>query len=484
MHRLHREVIDLSVRISSNAPVFYSATGLFGLAHQSIVDVDTYEGTGVLRSFGKIKQLFRTCWITMSDHAGTHIDAVYHINAHGDTIDRMPLGTLCGEAVVLDYTDKRPVRYDPFAPQGRRITGGDWVTVESLEKAAERVGGIRKGDIVLIRTDAYKKLPSWEYCHRIVPFRIEALKWLLNQGIRVIGLDQPSIDIPPDYGYVHEHMRQTEWWHFENMANLDKLPTSRFKLVCYPLKLKGGSGSPVRALAVLDETGEDVHGKVYDLSYMIPEKPIRQSWTKQWRSTIVSWNDIHDTRVQETKQLFFSDHVQTHVDSPANFNPKGKCIDEISPEFFLERDAILIDLSHKRPGEFITREDLEREEIGPDDVPILYTGISKMFSQMENHITGFPPHSNYIVPLSVEAVEYLVKEKKIGLFGVDEDEIDADQNLWPAHNLQKRYDFCIIENLKLFPSVLELPKRFKISAIPLALEGATASPVRAVAIVK
>jgi kynurenine formamidase len=77
-----------------------------------------------------------------------------------------------------------------------------------------------------------------------------------------------------------------------------------------------------------------------------------------------------------------------------------------------------------------------------------------------------------------------VKEKGVKIFGVDEDEIDTDQNLWPAHNLQKKYDFYIIENLKLFPAVLELPKRFKLTALPLAIDGGTASPVRAVAIVK
>jgi kynurenine formamidase len=479
------EVIDLSLKISNNAPVFYAATGLFGLAHQCIYDADTYEGTGILRTYGRVKELFRTCMVAMSDHSGTHVDAVYHINAHGDTIDRMALTTLCGEAVVLDFSDKKPVAYDPFKPPGSRITGGDWVTVESLERATEKAGGVGEGDIVLVRTDATRKLPSWEYCHRIVPFRVEAVKWLLGKGVRVIGLDQISIDIPPDYAYTHEYLRQAEWWHFENMANLDRLPAGRFRLVCYPLKLQGGSGSPVRALAVLNEGGgADGQGKVYDLSYTITERPFHQSWSKQWRSTIVSWNDIHDTRIQETKQLLFSDHVQTHVDAPANFNPKGRCIDEIPPEFFLERNAILIDLSHKRPGEFITREDIRGEEIGPDDVPVFYTGISKMFSQMEENITGFPPFSSYIVPFSADAVEFLVKEKGVRIFGVDQDEIDADQNLWPAHNLQKNYDFCIIENLKLFPAVLDLPKRFKISAVPLAIEGATASPVRAVAVVR
>lgn len=480
-----RQVIDLSMKVSNNFPVFYGATGLWGLAHMSVVDVDTYEGTGILRTYGRIKELYRTCHVTMCDHSSTHIDAVYHINAHGDTIDRMPLGTLCGEAVILDHSDKKYLKYDPFKPPGERIIGGDWVTVESLKKAEEKVGGIKEGNIVFIRTDAYKKLPSWEYCHCVVPMKIEALKWLLEKGVRVIGVDQATIDIAPDYLYPHHYLREAEWFHFENMTNLDKVPANRFRFVSYPLKIEGGSASPLRALAIIGDEGGGYSGsKLYDLSYMIPEKPIRQSWTKQWRSTIVSWHDIHYTRLQETKQLFFSDHVQTHVDAPANFNPKGKCIDEIPPEFFLERDAVLIDLSHKKPGEFITKNDLVREEIKPDEVPIIYTGISKMFTQMEKPFTGFPPYSDYIVPLSVDAVEYLVKEKGVKIFGVDEDEIDIDQNLWPAHNLQKKYEFFIIENLKLFPTVLELPKRFKLSTIPLSIDRGTASPVRAVAIVK
>jgi kynurenine formamidase len=480
-----RHVIDLSQKISTNLPVFYSATGLSGLAHQFVITADTYEGTGILRTYGRIKELYRTCFISMSDHASTHIDAVYHINAHGDTIDRMPLDTLCGEAVILDYCDKKPITYDPLRPLGDRIIGGDWITVESLEQAAKKVGGIKEGDIVLIRTDGYKKIPSWEYCHSIVPLRVEGLKWLLNQGIKVIGIDQPSIDIPPDYPHVHNTFRETNWFHFENLANLDKIPVSRFRMVCYPLKWEGGSGSPVRVLAVIGEVKEkQSHNKLYDLSYMIPEKPVRQGWTKQWRSIIVSWDDIHDTRIQETKQLCFSDHVQTHVDAPAHFDPKGKCIDQISPQFFLERDVVLIDLSHKKPGESITKQDLAEMEIRPDDVPIIYTGISKMFSQMEKHIIGFPPYSDYIVPFSVEAVEYLVKEKGVKMFGIDEDEIDADQNMWPAHNLQKKYEFCIIENLKLFPAVLELPKRFRLTVIPLSIDGGTASPVRAVASVE
>jgi len=243
---MSKQVIDLSIKIANDTPVFYGATGLWGLAHQSVVNCDTYEGTGILRTYGKIKELYRTCNVSMCDHSSTHVDAVYHINAHGDTIDRLPLGTLCGEAVILDHSDKKPMQYDPFKPKGEGIIGGDWVTVESCEKAAEKAGGIKEGDIVLIRTDAHKKLPSWEYCHSYVPLRVEALKWILDHGVKVIGVDQATIDVAPDYLEPHLYLRQAEWFHFENMANLNKVPTSRFRLVAHPLKWENGSASSNR----------------------------------------------------------------------------------------------------------------------------------------------------------------------------------------------------------------------------------------------
>jgi kynurenine formamidase len=248
-----RKVIDLSSKVASGIPVFYSATGLWGLAHTVVSDFDTYEGTAMLKTHGKVEKLYRTRIVTMCDHGSTHVDAVYHINAHGDTIDRVPVDRLCGEGVLLDYHEKKPPGYDPFKPAGQRVLQGDWITVESLEKAAEKVGGIKKGNVVLFRTDASKKLPSWEYCHNVIPFRIEAIKWLLDHGVTVLGVDQASIDIAPDYLYPHEYLREAEFFHFENLTNLDKIPKPRFRFVAYPLKWEDGSASPVRCLAIVEE---------------------------------------------------------------------------------------------------------------------------------------------------------------------------------------------------------------------------------------
>jgi kynurenine formamidase len=68
------------------------------------------------------------------------------------------------------------------------------------------------------------------------------------------------------------------------------------------------------------------------------------------------------------------------------------------------------------------------------------------------------------------------------VFGVDQEEIDTDATNWPAHRLMVGREFYVIENLNLWPAVLDLPARFRIMAAPLPIAGGTAAPTRAVAI--
>lgn len=69
------------------------------------------------------------------------------------------------------------------------------------------------------------------------------------------------------------------------------------------------------------------------------------------------------------------------------------------------------------------------------------------------------------------------------VIGVDEDEIDRDHQLWPAHMVMRQREFYIIENLALWPAVVDLPPRFTFYGVPYAIKGATASPIRALAAV-
>lgn len=221
--------------------------------------------------------------------------------------------------------------------------------------------------------------------------------------------------------------------------------------------------------------------KFIDLSHEIPAEFSRAAQFKGYRSAIISWHKISETKAQETKLLLFSDQVSTHIDAPAHFNPNGKSIDQMPPELVFEVAAIVLDLSYKKKRENITPSDLEAAaekdgvEIKQGDVPLIYTGASKLWRT--------PEYWRYVVPVTPDAVKWIL-DKGVKVFGVDEDEIDGDHLLWPSHMLMREREFYIIENLALWPAILELPKRFKFFGIPLAIDGATGSPVRAVAMLQ
>ena len=178
--------------------------------------------------------------------------------------------------------------------------------------------------------------------------------------------------------------------------------------------------------------------------------------------------------------LAFSDHVATHIDAPAHFHREGKTIDEMPPELFLETGAIWLDCSGREPGEGIGAQELEEqaessgEAVESGDAVLIYTGCSRKW--------GRPDYRHGIRPLAPAAVGWLL-ERGVRLFGVDAPEIDTDQIGWPAHKMLRENEFYIIENLALWPAVVELPRRFRMIAAPLAIRGATAAPCRVVAIV-
>lgn len=250
-----RKIVDLSRALANHLPVFHEMTGRWGLAKTVISTWDDYEETAYLRTRGKVKSLFKTCMIMTSDHSATHVDALSHIDPLGDPIDRVPLDVMYGEAILLDLSHLEPVIYDSFqhfGPKKSGIISSDYITIDEIRKAARKAKvEIKKNDIVLIKTGAGKLWPKIEYAHYIVPIKAETLSWILDKGVRVLGFDQITIDIAPEYGEPHMLMRQREFWHIENM-NLEGLDQTRFRFVAFPLKLEGGSGSPIRPLAILE----------------------------------------------------------------------------------------------------------------------------------------------------------------------------------------------------------------------------------------
>lgn len=188
-------------------------------------------------------------------HDSTHVDAPWHYNSEiqgerSATIDELPLEWFFGDGVVLDMTHK---------------ADGDAVSVDDVKKELERIGySLKALDIVFIRTgrDAYYEEPN--YMFRGCGVSAEATRWLYEQGVRVMGIDGWGWDIPLDQQakkaleegedgvFWEAHQVNLPYAHIERLVNLKDLPSTGFKVSCFPLKIKGGSAGPARVVAMVE----------------------------------------------------------------------------------------------------------------------------------------------------------------------------------------------------------------------------------------
>lgn len=242
------KLIDLSQEIyegNSNYPIHQRTFIFVNKTHQQSKDA-----TGSRLGFSARNLL-------MSEHCATHSDAVWEYKEDGATIDEMPLEHFWGDAICLDLT---------FVPEDRYIEPAD------LEQALAASGlSVERGDIVLMYTGAWErhfgKLTETDVGNPILGYigRDEyqlvytglseaAAKWLAEKGVMNIGIDSPAIDHPDDLSFAgHWICGEYNISNTENLCNLDKVAGKRFLYVGLPLKIRAGSGSPIRAAALLEE---------------------------------------------------------------------------------------------------------------------------------------------------------------------------------------------------------------------------------------
>jgi kynurenine formamidase len=186
---------------------------------------------------------YATKGVMFSDHGPTHVDALSHLDPRPDatSIDAMPLSTFVGPAVCLDVSHKAPLEY---------------VTEADLDAAAGASSvNIERGDILLLRTGAEERLAGTpQYTTEYPGLDEQACRWLVRQGMKAFGVDSPSPDNPTSRTYpCHMICRELGMTHYENLANLTKVLNRRFTFIGLPLKIRGGTGSPVRAVAMLHD---------------------------------------------------------------------------------------------------------------------------------------------------------------------------------------------------------------------------------------
>jgi kynurenine formamidase len=198
-------------------------------------------------------------------HHGTHVDAPWHYGPTSEgkparTIDEVPLEWFLGPGVRLD------VRAHP---------AGTRLGVEDLEQALAEIGHtLSPGEIVLLWTGADEHYLEPAYLELYCGLGAESTRWLLEQGIKVIGTDAWSLDRPPLYmgrDFVatgdasnlwpaHFVGREREYCQIEKLANLGALPgPTGFTIVCFPVKIERASGGWTRAVALLDNEGGTVY---------------------------------------------------------------------------------------------------------------------------------------------------------------------------------------------------------------------------------
>lgn len=186
------------------------------------------------------------------EHGGTHMDAPIHFSENRQTVDAIPLQKLIRPAVVIDVSES--ASKDP-----------DYVLqVEDIENWEAKNGIIPESAIVLLRTGwetrwhdrkAYlgDDTPGDASNLHFPSFGADAAEYLVKQRqVAGIGVDTASIDNGPSKTFmVHRVTAAANVYGLENLTNLAKLPPTGATVIALPMKIAGGSGAPVRVVAVL-----------------------------------------------------------------------------------------------------------------------------------------------------------------------------------------------------------------------------------------
>ena len=189
-----------------------------------------------------------------AEHGGTHIDAPIHFAAGRPTVDQIPLARFFGPAVLIDVVAQSEANAD------YQVTTNDLLDWES------RHDPIPPDSIVLVRTDFSRRWPDaarylgtsergTEAVARLhfPGLHPDAARWLVaNRPIKAIGIDTASIDFGQSTLFEsHRALFAQDIPAFENLTGLDRLPPVGAFIVALPMKIAGGSGAPLRAVAIL-----------------------------------------------------------------------------------------------------------------------------------------------------------------------------------------------------------------------------------------
>jgi len=214
------KIIDLTLTVSDEIPTFP------GSPQPSFIPWENVKEDGY-----NLELLF------LSTHTGTHMDAPYHFLEKGAKIHEISLKKLVSETVLIKS----------------KKNDGESITKTDIQKFEKKHGKIVSFSSVIFYTGWQRNLQKKYYFTKNPGLSVSAAKYLASKKINLVGIDSPSIDLGKDSKFsVHQIFAKKGILIVENLANLEKIKSSKFHLVVLPLKLKNATGSPVRAIAFVE----------------------------------------------------------------------------------------------------------------------------------------------------------------------------------------------------------------------------------------
>ena len=183
------------------------------------------------------KEGFNTTKLHLYSHAATHMDAPRHFFNEGDTIENWPLEKCIGPALVVDLSHKAP---------------NSLITTDDVSAYASKIGA---GSRLLLRTDWHLHSEQADYRTHFQRISAELAEWLVARGVWLVGVEAPSVASIQNYEElrtVHQILLGGKIVIVECLANMQDLPEEVF-FIAAPLKIKEGDGTPVRAVAIVEQ---------------------------------------------------------------------------------------------------------------------------------------------------------------------------------------------------------------------------------------
>ncbi len=229
------EIIDLSQEIYSDMSVFPGMPGVEVTVHATHEQWEGITDSAIVSP--AVNRL------VMGEHSGTHVDALNHMarQYREQSIEKMPLTMFYTEGLCLDLSSK-----------GLR----ELIEPIDLEHALTAAAlAMRPGDTVLLYTDHYRRAYGTDQWPHGPGVSSAAARWLGQQKIAAFGVETMAPGVRHvSNKEVHHLCGELGFTHYENLINLHRLiGRGRFRFVGLPLKIRGGTGSPVRAIAVFED---------------------------------------------------------------------------------------------------------------------------------------------------------------------------------------------------------------------------------------